>query len=92
MQPSPSIPPSITRFSKRNTRKIISINPFKEFITRNLIRSHPPFTVIPREHNIKISHNTPRPYEGTTIPPQKPSNQVCVSTIRGLVNPKILLR
>jgi len=81
MQLSPSITPSITRSSKRHTRKIICINPIKEFITRNLIRSHPPFAVIRPEHKIKISQNTPRPCEETKILPQKTSNQVCVCTI-----------
>ena len=42
MQPSPYITPNIIRSSKRHTRKIISINPIKKFITRNLIRSRPP--------------------------------------------------
>ena len=81
MEPSPSITPSIASSSKRHTRKIISINPIKKFIARNLIRSHPSFTVIRQEHYIKISHNTPRPYKGTKIPPQKPSSHVCGSTI-----------
>jgi len=80
VQSFPPITPSITSSSKRHTRKIISINPIKEFIIRNLIRSHPPFAVISREHNIKISQI----HQGLVKKLrslQKKSNQVCVSTI-----------
>jgi len=80
MQPSSSITPSITRFSKRHTRKIISINPIKELITRNLIRSHSPLQSSAESTTLK----SPRIHQGLVkklIPPQKLFSQVCVSTI-----------
>ncbi|KAK8464167.1 hypothetical protein PHAVU_011G132801 [Phaseolus vulgaris] len=60
MQPSPSVTPSITRSSKRHTRKIISINPVQEFITRNLIRSHPPL----QSSAESIALKSPRIHQG----------------------------